>query len=311
MSLTASEVASLTASLDCWEKVEYIAEFMVFAGCAGEVIADFIPRVPATWKKPLEKYSAIVLVVALLVLLIALTRTNELFGTIMGSIGDVAGNAAKNATDALTDSGTALTQSGDAKDSAAGAKTIADTAKGSAETALEKADLLRRTVNAVSAHADAVDSRVGQTQLLVSSRSILNLADFKEAVKSLAGKTIFVRSYSGDIDSYFLCTAIVSTLRPEVTAQDECGKVPPFTPPITNIAVFGPTDEEMTGLDKVFFRAGIQGGLTSGPYGNMEHSPVDVVFVGARPPFSMVQGPIRQPPNSKLPSKQKQHKQHK
>ena len=214
-------------------------------------------------------------------------RNDTLSERIIGFLDLKAQHASETATIALATSGKANTK--------------ANEAAGAADLAKEKSDRVGHALDAESKRAAIIDNRLGMTQLLVSSRSILNRADFREAAKSVQGKTIFVRSYSGDIEAFFLCTELVSGFQPVAKVLNECGRIPPFTPPVTNIAVFGPTDEEMGALAKVVFSAGIQGGVTSGPYGKVEHSPVNVVFVGTKSPFSMVTGPIRNPP-AKIPA---------
>lgn len=102
-------------------------------------------------------------------------------------------------------------QAGEAKTSALAAAEAAARAKADSDDALKKAEIVRRTVDAVSKHADAVDSRVGQTQLLVSSRSILNPDALKKGLSDLKAKAITFRSYTGDAESFFLCLALVTT----------------------------------------------------------------------------------------------------
>ncbi len=129
MIFTASSVSSLSQSLHCWEWAEYISEAFVILACAGELVADL----GENWlgekrKRHLERRSTILLVAALSVSLICLVRTNELSGTVIGSLGDRADEADSKAQRAITDSGTALTKAGEATSKVGTAEDIAERA---------------------------------------------------------------------------------------------------------------------------------------------------------------------------------------
>ena len=93
MTLTASEVASLSALLTWWERAEYLFAGLVAVACAGEYIADF-----TNWftngieerKKWLAKTSTLLLIASLVLELVCLGRTNSLSGRLIGSLSDKA-----------------------------------------------------------------------------------------------------------------------------------------------------------------------------------------------------------------------------
>src|ERR1035441_9159508 len=97
MIFTAS-VSSLSQSLHRWELAEYISEGFVILACAGELVADLgVSWLTEGHKKHLQRRSTILLVAALSVSLICLVRTNELSGSVIGSLGDEAEDADRKA----------------------------------------------------------------------------------------------------------------------------------------------------------------------------------------------------------------------
>jgi hypothetical protein len=130
MIFTAFDVSPLSQSLHCWEMAEYISEAFVIFACAGEMIADL----GETWlgegrKRRVERHSTMLLVTALSVSLICLVRTNELSGSVIGSLGEKADEADRKAKVALSDSATAASQAKDALDKAGKAKQEAENSK--------------------------------------------------------------------------------------------------------------------------------------------------------------------------------------
>src|SRR5207302_11257882 len=113
MTFTASDVGSLSTSLSRWELGEYIFEALVIVACAGELVAD-LGRLPRRCKRHIERWSTMLLVAALSMELICLVRTNQLSGSVIGSLGDKAEEADKKAKIAIADSSTALSQAKDA-----------------------------------------------------------------------------------------------------------------------------------------------------------------------------------------------------
>jgi hypothetical protein len=125
MILLSSEVAS---SLFHWEIAEYIAEGFVILGCAGELVA-LIRRIPRRCREQIETCSTVVLVLALMVGLKCLIKTNALSEMEIGSLGEAAEQADKKARQAIADSNTALSQSKDALTKSGEAKNAADHAE--------------------------------------------------------------------------------------------------------------------------------------------------------------------------------------
>lgn len=108
MILTAFDIDSLSRSLSRWEWGEYISEAFVIIACAGELVADLeVSWLTEERKKHLQRRSTILLVAALSVSLICLVRTNELSGSVIGSLGDKAGAAETKAQSALEAAGKA------------------------------------------------------------------------------------------------------------------------------------------------------------------------------------------------------------
>src|SRR5437868_9295345 len=102
------------SSLHRWELAEYISEGFVILACAGELIADLAERLGERRRKRLERWSTILLVLALTIGLKCLVRTNELSGSVIGSLGEQAQEADRKAKAAISDSSTALCQAKDA-----------------------------------------------------------------------------------------------------------------------------------------------------------------------------------------------------
>ncbi len=147
MTLTASDVASLSKSLSRSEIGEYICAGLVTIACAGEYVAEF-----KNWftggirerKERLAKRSTLLLIVALSLELICLVRTNILSEMLIGSLSEKAEEADRKAKMALGNSTTALTQSRTAEDSSSRALDESSTATTSASNALALASGARR-----------------------------------------------------------------------------------------------------------------------------------------------------------------------
>jgi hypothetical protein len=80
----AEEVNALTSSLSVWEYAAYVSILAVAIGVLGEVIHDFTGWFKTTWwKEKGDKYSAILLVVALFAELIIQAKENSISGRII------------------------------------------------------------------------------------------------------------------------------------------------------------------------------------------------------------------------------------
>lgn len=93
MTLTASEIASLQASLDWWESAEYWCIGLVALGAIGESLAEFtdwLTKGQDNRKKRLEKCSAVLLIVALILEGVCTERSNKFSGILIGSLNDTA-----------------------------------------------------------------------------------------------------------------------------------------------------------------------------------------------------------------------------
>ena len=136
MIFASSDVASV---LHRWEVAEYVSEGFVIVGCAGELVADFFTRLPEKARKHIGSWSTIVLILALSVGLKCLIKTNELSGSVIGSLGEKAGQADTKAQTALVDSTHALAKAGEAETKSGNAIDKSDKADKSALNALRLA----------------------------------------------------------------------------------------------------------------------------------------------------------------------------
>jgi hypothetical protein len=133
---TASDVSSLPALLSRWEWGEYISEGFVIIACVGELVADLGREYLSKARRDrVERLSTILLVLALSASLICLVRTNELSGSVIGSLGNRATEADQKARQALLDSSTAIFQSKDALAKAGNAEQSLRQAEGAANRA--------------------------------------------------------------------------------------------------------------------------------------------------------------------------------
>lgn len=164
MSLTASEVASLSATLLYWEIAEYSFGGLVALACFGEYAADFTNWFTSgdeSKKRRLAKKSTLLLIASLALELICLVRTNQLSSRLFGSLADKASEAyskseaaerkAKDASDAL---GETTRLAGEAKTVATGAKTVADNAARISSRAVKDAEDAKRYAGSIKGIAD-------------------------------------------------------------------------------------------------------------------------------------------------------------
>jgi hypothetical protein len=163
MSLTPSDVSSLSQSLSHWETAEYIFEGLVIVGCIGELVADLASSLTAERKRHIERWSTMLLVAALTMELICLVRTNDLSGKVIGALGQEAEEADRKARKALDDSALAIAQSGTAETSSGRALDESGKARSSAASSLTIASGARREADSferdiVSAKKQAADA---------------------------------------------------------------------------------------------------------------------------------------------------------
>ena len=189
MTLTASDVTSLSESLSRWEIGEYICAAFVTIACAGEYVADF-----TNWftggirerKERLAKRSTLLLIVALSLELICLVRTNILSGMLIGSLSEKAEEADRKAKTALTDSATALAQSDAAEkssrqslDQSGKATASASSALGIASGARKEADSFEKDIVSAKKQATEAESHLAD--------ALRQAADAERAVTTLRG----------------------------------------------------------------------------------------------------------------------------
>lgn len=234
MSLTPSEVASLTSALSWWERAEYICAALVTLGCLGEYIAEFTDWFTGgtkQHKERLAKRSTLLLIGALALELVCLVRTNQISGSVIGALGE-------RAMMALQDSNTAIAQSGNA---AAAAKTAeeastravgkSDKAEKSASGAMTLAGGARREADSferdiVSAKEQAANAESHLTEALRRAADAQSeLARFRaprtispteqvqmsRALEAFAG-TPFDLSVAGDAESIDLMHVVQTVL---------------------------------------------------------------------------------------------------
>jgi hypothetical protein len=168
MILASPDVAS---SLRHWELAEYVSEGFVILGCAGEFVADLATCIPRRNRRHLERWSTILLVVALSIGLKCLVRTNELSGSVIGSLGDKAEKADRKANTAIADSSTALTKSGQALDKSGRATEAAGMAQDRAGTVAKQTAELNRGLLAAKTQLETVDAKRAELE-----KSLVNLA---------------------------------------------------------------------------------------------------------------------------------------
>jgi len=294
MTITASDVGSLSRSLSRWEVGEYFCAALVTVACAGEYVAEFTNWFTAgvkARKDALAKRSTLLLVASLALELICLVKTNSVSGTLIGSLSDKADNADRKAQSAVDKSSLA--------DSKAGA--AASTAS-TAETAAGKA---QEKVGGVAKRAEQIDAGLAQTQYLISARYFPNPNGLTEQLRQFKGQAVSIRSYVGDGEGWGLCTALWYVAHAaEMNATNDCGMSPATIQPFFGISITGPDDKAMESLSKAIGQSGVFGGASSGPYGNAPHSPTLVIFVGSKPPFNIGQARGVKVPTNKQTKKQ-------
>lgn len=181
---TSLDVASLTRELWWWEHAEFVFAGLVAVACAGEYVAEFNKR---PWvekrKDSIAKRSTLALVVALVLELICLVRTNQLSGNVMGSLGDKAEEAGTKARVAMTDSSTALSQAkdalakagaaqdslGKAEDEANKAQAVASNALSLARSARQEADSFEKDIVSAKEQAARAEEHLAEALQRASS----------------------------------------------------------------------------------------------------------------------------------------------
>lgn len=99
MILTDSEVASLKATIHCWEWFGYVSTTVVGLGCIGEFIAEFTSvSKNERWKHKVSRLSLIILIFGIAGELLSAVHTSNLSGELIANIEQKAGEANDRAT---------------------------------------------------------------------------------------------------------------------------------------------------------------------------------------------------------------------
>lgn len=182
MTFTASEVSSLTRSMERWELAEYIFAGLVTLGCFGEFVGEFtdwFTNGEDARKHVLKKLSTLLLIAALALELVCLVRTNVLSGQVIGSLDERSKAAAEQSAKAVEDSGKAIESS--------------DKAKSSSENAMALASGVRQEANSLK--NDLASSK--KQLLLLSARYRLiqqGASEIFAAVQTFPGQKIEFQS---------------------------------------------------------------------------------------------------------------------
>jgi hypothetical protein len=206
MTLTASDVASLTSRIDRWEYAEYVCTALVAAACFGEYIADFTEwwkRDPLwKWFGTLEhrkdsvaKFSTLVLIAALAGELLCVVRTNQLSGTLVGDLGDRAEEAYLKSREAISNSATAVSQASAAVQQSSTAVEESTEATAAASSALTIAHGASQEATRFRIEAAEAQAKLGATvkrEILprsVNPDAIVRLSKFPKASASVLYKS--------------------------------------------------------------------------------------------------------------------------
>lgn len=180
MTVTPSDLASLTKSLSRWELAEYICAGLVTIACFGEYVAEFTEWFTGGLKQRKErlaKRSTLLLVGALSLELICLVKTNQLSGLLIGSLSEKAGKAASDAALAIDRAGQ-----------------VEQTTKSLADRVVS----LDKATDAVAGRMESASRQLGklEQQIRVQGPRLPLLEDgkatFIEALKPFAGQRVTV-----------------------------------------------------------------------------------------------------------------------
>jgi hypothetical protein len=226
MSLTASEVGSLTRTIEKWELAEYICAGLVTLACFGEYVADFTKwwMRGGLWKflglmekrkDALGKLSTLVLISALALELICLVKTNQLSGLVVGSLSERSEEAFNKASNALEDANrataaasTALTVGREARQEAGSFKADIETAK--KQSAEAESHLAEAVAMAKSEETELrkLESQVEPRTLIVEQQRSITAT-----LRRFSGRKVTVATYGLDGEGAAVGTQIIASLR--------------------------------------------------------------------------------------------------
>jgi hypothetical protein len=246
MTLAQSDVSSLAAALSRWELGEYLCASLVTLGCFGEYVADFTNLLTGgvkERKERLAKCSTLLLIGALSLELVCLVRTNQISGTLIGSLKDEAEAADSKARSAIENSALAITQSGQAtakagvaENTSAKAVDESNKASASASNALTLArgarreadsferDILSAKKQAAEAEAHLAEAlqraanserKATEVEQAIADRSITNvqLKIITAKLKTFKGQEYDVTAYWESKESVAIAERINETLQ--------------------------------------------------------------------------------------------------
>ncbi|HEY6768116.1 MAG TPA: hypothetical protein VI386_25450 [Candidatus Sulfotelmatobacter sp.] len=296
MTFTFSD-ASVAHSLHWWEISEYVSEGLVIIACVGELVADLGEKcLGERRKKHVERWSTLLLVIALAASLKCIMRTNELSGAVIGSLGEKAEQADSKAKTAIADSSTALVKSEAALSNSAEAET-------KSREANDVANEAQKTVGTVAKRTEDVDADLARTQYLLSGRSVVDRDTLVKKLKQYKGQIIRFSSYNSEPDESLLCGDLVEAAKAaemNVGQQNACGILFSQGNPSTGIVVSGPNIQQTLDLAQIILHT-----VDVGPGGVVSgiRSPELGVMVGAKPPFRIGQARGVRIPKNKQPNK--------
>jgi len=227
MSLTPSDVDSLSKRLFYWELAEYFFAALVTFACLGEFAADFTKLFTEgvkERKERLAKGSTLLLISALALELVCLVKTNSLSGQLVGSLSEKAGEADNRARTALTNSATALAQANSAEASSGKAENSASNASTLARGARQEADSFEKDIVSAKTQASAAeahlsealkraDEATAEVTRIKSPRTLANTSEMVTALGAFKGTEYVFVSVFHDPEAVNLVKAIDDVLQ--------------------------------------------------------------------------------------------------
>jgi hypothetical protein len=179
-------------------------------------------------------------------------------------------------------------QAGNAETSATAASEASASAKSDVKTAHDE-------VNVIGKRAKLIDADLTTVQWLISARRI---QDVDGAVADLRngfhGRDIILKSYSGDVEGYWLCEQLVDIAKKaEMRPQDICANELMRGVPVTDLLVGAPSIEEAQKLSVPLKKPR----RVEGYFAGLQESPALSVLVGVKQSF-----PIWPPKRLEVPA---------
>jgi len=234
MTLTASEVASITTKLFWWEISEYCFAGLVTIGCFGEYIAEFTDWLTNGIKERkdrLAKRSTLLLVTSLALELVCLVKTSVLSGQLIGSLNEQAKEASENAQQAIEKSGKAATTAQVAVESSERAVDKSNQAEGAASNAMglargarQEADTFEKRLGSAEHKADEAESHLAEALRRATEataaldkirlpRSLTNVPELVSALEAFKDTEYTFSSVFQDGESIALLRALDTALQ--------------------------------------------------------------------------------------------------